>query len=459
MMHDALDDPGLLCAACERDPFCHLGGPAGSSGSGGGSTANVFTPPNQGLAATDFGQLVQPWVSQGINAINQVGGYGSPYGNAFAAAQPYVGQAQGLTNQYLLPGGSGYDPSSFQALNQSQIGANYGQGTLWPMTQQGTQELFSAGMETLPLGYNQYNYNSGLANNLYNSLIPQGQQFYNQTMPIANQVAATAFDPQGALFHQQFGQAQDASGVANAISGLSGSPYAASTTADALNNFNIGWQNNLLGRQAAGGQAYSGLANTALSGLEGLTNTGVGAYNTLTQSGMQDILSSLTGGAGALQTAQQLGTGGTQSLNQLALSPYQLGQMFSGNALQGLSGLSNLGGSVAGLGQSAYQLPQQVLNDLESYMQLGQSASQISGQLGNQGFLQNASSIGGGLSGLNSLFGQNSLFGGSSGLFGGGGLGGLLGFGGGDAAASLIPGGGGATIGDIIALAGLPFGA
>jgi hypothetical protein len=227
---------------------------------------------------------------------------------------------------------------------------------------------------------------------------------FNQGMnsiPAAQQMLGAAFNPNMAQYNQQQGQVADQSNVMSAMAGLAGTPYGASVGANALGNFDINFQNNLLSQMQQGASGYNSL---------------------------------LSAGAGALLGGQQLGGNAATTANQLALAPYQVGSTLAGGALQGLSGLSGLQGSTANLGQSAYQLPQQAISDLMQYMGLGQSASQLSGQLGQEGFNQTALGLAGGLSGVNSLFGANSLLGGSSGLFGSGGLSGL--FGGGAGAAT-----------------------
>src|SRR6185437_1045514 len=109
-----------------------------------------------------------------------------------------------------------------------------------------------------------------------------------------------------------------------------------------INNFNIDWQNNLLQRQAlgirAGGQAFSGSSDLGLAGM----NT--------------------------LQTGSGL--------------PYAT---FLGQQQNDISGLDALSKGTL----NAFALPQQGLQDLQSYLGLGQSASSLA-QVGSaQAFNQN----------------------------------------------------------------------
>lgn len=173
-------------------------------------------------------------------------------------------------------------------------------------------------------------------------------------------------DPQQALFDRTQQQVLDQSNVARSMAGLGSTPYGASLNSNALSNFDINWQNNLLNRMITGAQAGGSLMQGA---------------------------SGLQAEAGAL--------------------PYQTALGIGQNALGGL-------GSLVSLGNAQYALPQQLANDLQSYLQLGQSASGLALQGGNLGFNQTAQGIGGLLSGANSLFGGNGLFSGG-GLFGGGG--------------------------------------
>jgi tetratricopeptide (TPR) repeat protein len=81
----------------------------------------------------------------------------------------------------------------------------------------------------------------------------------------------------------------------------------------------------------------------------------------------------------------------------------QTGAQIANNAVTGLGNQQNLLTGATSLGNNQFQLPMDVLNKLASYMQLGQSASGISGNLGQMGFNQTAQGIGGGLSAANSL--------------------------------------------------------
>jgi hypothetical protein len=203
-----------------------------------------------------------------------------------------------------------------------------------------------------------------------------GQAAAPQLANAGNQILQTGFDPQNELFNRTRGQVIDQAAVANSMAGLGGTPYGASNISNAGSNFDINWQNNLLNRQTTA----AGAAAPLLSGAPGLAAT-----------------------SGAL--------------------PYTAGQGIAQTGIQGL-------GATANLGNQAYALPQQVLNDLESYLQLGQAASSGAIAGGNTGFQQTAQGLGGLLSGANTLFGGGGAGGSGgllSGIFGGGGGSGGLG--------------------------------
>jgi hypothetical protein len=267
-----------------------------------------------------------------------------------------------------------------------------------------------------------------------------------------NQVLNTGFDPQSALFNQLENQVSQQTAAANAAAGLGGSGYGASNTSNTLSNFDINWQNQQLGRQtqalgaaepafttasgllpgalqAAGNAANIGenltaapyqLGGAIAQGVSNILGQGANLYNQGTNQFASDLGQWYGAQQAPLQTAAaQAGALGTadQTLNQLAGQPYNIQATQSQNALQTLANLTNIG-------NQQYVPTQQLANDLQSYLGLGQSASQISGQLGALGqneLLNSAAGIGSALgTGSNLLFG-NSL-GSSGGLLGAAGL-------------------------------------
>lgn len=203
---------------------------------------------------------------------------------------------------------------------------------------------------------------------LANTLLPQVPALAGTASALmgdANQVMNTAFDPQQRLFNQTQGQVLNQSNVANSMAGLGSSPYGASQTANTLGNFDMNWQNNQLNRQATGLGAASGAVGQAAN------------------------------------TLGQAGTLGNSMINQFATGqalPYNTANVPYTNDLSAIS-------SAIGAGNQKYVLPEQLLNNLQSYLQLGQSGSSI----GSGVNAQNLSNIGNVGSGLGNLVGGNGM--------------------------------------------------
>jgi hypothetical protein len=218
----------------------------------------------------------------------------------------------------------------------------------------------------------------------------------NQVAGTIPQLINTGFDPQSALYDQLLGQARDTQNVANAGAGIANTPYGASMNADVLDNFDINWQAQQLARQAQAAQAAGGALGSAGAGFNNALGLGTG----LTQ--------------------------GYASANQL---PYQAALGVGNNTISGLGNLQSLLQGQATLGGQSFALPQQTLNDLSTYLGLGQTAQAQGLSGGQMGFNQLAGGVGGGISGANQLFNSNGgLFpgvgsgigSGISNLFGGG---------------------------------------
>jgi hypothetical protein len=291
-----------------------------------------------------------------------------------------------------------------------------------------------------------------------------GEQVARGIAPLqagAQQLMQTGYDPRQQLYQRGMQQNREQSNAANAMYGLGSSPYGAGLAQQNMRNFDIDWQNQQLARQATAlqgaGGAYGqagGLGAQAGNLFTGAGNlyqgagnlyTGAGNLfgNAINQMGMAPQIAERNlalGGAasglaassaalpsGSLQGAQNLLPG----LMQSAAQPYTTSVGQSQNALNALQQGTNQG-------IQQYQLPQNILNDLQSYLQLGQSASGVSGQLGQLGNQQQQQQLGniGGLAGLggNLLFGNQGLSGalglGQSGLLGAGGFANLFGGGG-----------------------------
>jgi hypothetical protein len=258
----------------------------------------------------------------------------------------------------------------------------------------------------------------------------------------------TSFDPRQQLYNRLLQQNTEQSNASNAMYGLGSSPYGAGLAQSNLRNFDIDWQNQQLARQAQGlqsagsafgqagalgtgagnlyrgaGDLYRGAADTY-----GLTGNLYGQAGTLASMVPNIGLGNLRLGGGAADLASSSASlpysaiQGAQSLvpgaGTLAQQPYTTSIGQSQAALPALQNASTQG-------ISQYTLPQNILQDLQSYLRLGQSASDLSGTLGQQGFNQQNTQ----LAGIGNLVG---------GLLGGSGTGGLGG--GASAVGGLLPG-------------------
>lgn len=385
-----------------------MGSPFGGGG-GSGQSANVFAPPGQQQVALEMGQILGPLANLSMNA-----GAGTPAGQNYPTAQnfvsqyftgsPFIPQAMNTAGQayqdysnLVYPGVMGDLGSMFNA-------AGYGLNSASPLLGQAMDPGFTQAIQNLQSS-------PYLAQQLANAQNLAGA---------GNAIMQAGFDPQGQLFQQMQQQLMDRSNALAAMSGLSGSPYASSMTANALGNQALQWnaQQQAREQQAAAaaspllmapGNVYTQQQNAILQALADRTRAGV--------EGAAGYGSLMGSAGGALQGAQNLGSGAAQTLASLGALPYQTGAGIGSNALNSLMNLTNLG-------NNQFLLPQQVIGDAMQYLGLGQNASQIAGSLQAQNFNQLSSGIGGALSGANALFGGNGLFSSGGAL---GGLGGAAG--------------------------------
>lgn len=375
-----------------------MGSPAGASTNNPGAPASVYTPTAQG----PFDQLYQSIIgglSPSALDPSQTPG-GQNYG---------IGQQQVYGNVLNNPGAASLN--AFSQLAPS--GALDAYNSVTPNIGGVSEDIYGAlgNIANNPffaqaLGGAQQG--AGIGSNAATQIAGQIPGYLAQIPTLqgaAGQILQTGFDPQQALYDRTLNQVSQQSAAANANSGVMGTPYGQSVADQNLSNFNINWQNNQLGREATAGSAASGLENTALGLGQGALGLGQGA--TSLAAGAQALPSQtwLNQGNAVLGGVQNANSalGGLQSNYGAALqnllggggANYNFYQNQGNNTLSALGGLTNLG-------NSQYQLPQQVLQDLQSYLGLGQSASTISGQLGNLGQQQLASS----LSGVGGLLGS-----------------------------------------------------
>jgi len=332
----------------------------GAAGAGLGALLSRGNQPGgqQGAAYVPQGQPAAD-----VNYQNLVSSFINPYMAGTTPAQINYPQAQGLASGLV---GS---PYAGQALQGAGLASDIAQSALNPIATTNFTPL--AGIAG---GFPQA---GQTAQQQTTSSIPGLQQ-------AESGILQQAFDPQSALYMQLHQQAQQNAQAANAAAGLGASPYGAGLTGQALNNLDINWQNQQLQRMIQGGQAAGGLGTTIgnLAGA-GLNQAITGAR------AMPQVLGDITGLAGQMANLEA----GAYGL------PYQT------LAGQTQTGLGALGGATQ-LGQQQYTLPQQALQDLQSYLGLGQAASslafpQTQQQLGGLGAL--------GQAGGNLLFGSQGL--------------------------------------------------
>jgi hypothetical protein len=414
------------------------------SGSGSGAGATVFNPPAQPQAAAALGNIFQPLADLSANA-----GAGTPAGINYPMAQSAV--YNDIVNS----------PFANQAIWGSDQAAQNAFNIAAPQAFGGAQALGGAALGGLPFAGQALSQGfdprygaaiSGIENNPYygqalggaQAAAGMGAQGANAIQGLGGQIGGTVdpllssgFDPRAALFNRTEGRLMDQTNAINAMSGVAGTPYGASVTANALGNFDIDWQNQQLARQAQAAGAAGSAANTAgglYGAAPGLMASSAGLPSGVYTSNIGQILQALdqrnkAGALGAAGFSSLLGSGG-QGLgqaNNLNLSgigaqntygaaPYNTQAGIGANALTNLTNLTQLG-------NNQFALPQQSINDLMNYMTGGRSASALSANIGDLGFNQTAQGLGGLLGGANTLFGNNGM------LRGGGGLGGLFGAG------------------------------
>lgn len=199
----------------------------------------------------------------------------------------------------------------------------------------------------------------------------------------AGSILNTGFDPQNALYNRTAQQLTDQTNASLANSGIGNTPWGQGVLGNTLSNFNIDWQNNLLGRESTAAGAAGGLIGQA-------GNTAAGAFN--------------------------LGMGGVQGGIGAGMSPFNTFGTLGAYPLNLLSG-------GAQFGQQAAAVPQMGIGDWLNYLQGASGANQVANQSAQLGFNENqmfGSQIGGGLG----MLGKGLNLPQSFNLFGGGGGGG-----------------------------------
>jgi hypothetical protein len=191
----------------------------------------------------------------------------------------------------------------------------------------------------------------------------------------ANSALNTAFDPQNALYAQQYQQNNDAINASLASRGLATTPYGAGVQNTSDQQFNTNWLQTQLARQATGAQTASTLQGAAGTG----ATTGAGLQTT----GLNTMLQ---GASLPFSTAQTIGTDQQQALTALGA--------------QGTTATTNAQSQIA---------------DFLQYLGLGNAATSTNNSIfGNQITAQNnqatqqaaaGKALGSSLSGLGTFFG------------------------------------------------------
>lgn len=180
----------------------------------------------------------------------------------------------------------------------------------------------------------------------------------NQLFGAGSQVLGTGFDPQQGLYNRGLQQLTDQSNAINSQYGLSSSPAGAGITDQAINNYNLGWQNQQLGRQTqalgAAGQNATTAGNLSNLGYSTEATASGLPYSTYLGQQNQDI--------GALQGLVS-GTSGAFLADQ--------------NLINNLNSYLGLGQSATAQGLVGQQ------QGFNQQMQLGNLAGQTIGSIGN----------------------------------------------------------------------------
>lgn len=285
-----------------------------------------------------------------------------------------VGIASGLNS--LFGGGSQgsqpnpYTPQSLNTANQGWVNA-YGQlennaqnvqNTAMPAYQQSLNAAnainYSPYQQAAQQAGQQYGNLAGMAQGqmpMYGQQAQQGMQQQGNLYGGANQVMQTAFDPQNALYNQTQNQLAGQVNAGQAARGLGNSPVGGQEFNNAMQNFDIGWQNEQLARQAQGLQAAGGATNAG---------TAAGQF---AGTSMQNQLGAGAAGAGYMQQAGQIPI---QAQQYVAGQPAANANVYG----QNVGNLNSLYQNVANTG-NAYMAPGAQNVNAANTFNAGQSAA------------------------------------------------------------------------------------
>lgn len=376
-------------------------------GGGGGRQQVVPATYSQGGNPATYIPMAQPGMDVNLqNLINQ------QYGPATAGAQNVANLTGGMG-----PYGWGFpyaqqaamnivqSPYAQQALQGAQTGADIGGGFANVLGQTNVPGLFGLAQELPSLGLFEGGITTGA--------IPQLQGALSN-------ILTSGYDPQSQLYNRMLNQVQQQAAAGNAAAGVTG-PYAASTADQAVTNAMMNWQNQQLARQAQAAQTAGALGGQ-IGNLAGL--------------GLNQVGAGLTGGLQGLGSLAGLGGNIANLAAGTAGLPYGVSTQQAQNAMNALT-------NMAAYGQSALPGFQQLVPELQSYLQLGQTAARDAALSGALGYGQQQQQLGqlGNLlgAGSNLLFGQQGLTGALGGNPQTGLLGSIFGGGGGGGGAAAYP--------------------
>ena len=337
---------------------------------------------NAGNESGWAGNLASGGVQQVNNTAGLIGNAGGLY--SAAANNPYYSGAMAGTTQGAGAmdgvGASAIDQSAM--IGQQNIGAlgaaagQYGASIANPYN---SQTIGSAAT-----GGNIVQNQSLAALNNAGGIMPQATGQANMLDSAAGSVLNTAFDPQNALYNQQFQLNTDQTRAGLEARGLDTSAAGQGIENTSDQNFNIAWQNAQLGRQTAGLSSAQSATGQALSGLESGAGTAqqigtaagqnyaaggampgqayTGIQNT-NQTALQNYLASIGAVGQNAAAANTLGAAGANQMVGASQMPYNLAQGNANNAIaaygnvaSGSQGYAGMYGTAAGLGGTAASL-------------------------------------------------------------------------------------------------------
>jgi hypothetical protein len=309
------------------------------------------------------------------------------------ASNPYYGQAQQGAQQvaaYGQPVAAGQFAGASQDYGYGQTAAAAGQQGYAQAQSAINNPAMSAGINAAPgvlyQGLNNANQSYGQSQQALGNVNAENNILLNAGLQTLN----TAYDPQQALYNQQYQQMTQQANAANAQNGVAGSPFAAGLAAQDQQNFNIAWQNAQLGRQegalsafgsaantatgntnstlSTGANDYTGLSSGAQSNYSGLTSNYANNLSSLISAGSSALDNGLNTGVGANTAASTLGNQGLQTVSSTSQDPSSIYLAQQQAALQALQA------QVQGSNAAAGQQQQSVANN-NTYINTGTTAA------------------------------------------------------------------------------------